>query len=274
MRYGLWVVVVVAVVLIGVSIEVGGVETQECDCNAKVDDGTLYAFFMLTTNKTSIPIRTFLPFRRELVLPSIDLALNYVNESGLLGDYILKPIFVDVKCDPLIAQVSALNLREKYHGQVIFGPCCPYPAASVARLNSVWQMPLVTPAALAPDFRKEESLREFNTTTRTGPTYIDMGRALVEFFKLYNWKIFTQIISDETNENSIRDHFFLCSGIYEAFDREGNFTKEFYVLREDEIDIDEALKITATKARDTVFLSRCKHNYYGYILHMRGDSTS
>ncbi|XP_071941644.1 atrial natriuretic peptide receptor 1-like isoform X1 [Antedon mediterranea] len=240
-------------------LDVGAQDGQTCNCDDEhIEDGTITAFFMLSGSETTI--REYLPYPKEVVLPAIDLALNYVNESGLLGNHELITRFADEKCNPLIAQTEALKLREKYQGHVIFGPCCSYPVAYVARLNSIWKLPLISPAALGPDFRDVEKSDEFNTTTRVGPTYIGMGRTLVEFFKLHNWLIWFQILVDEDNDKFARDHFFLCSGVYRAFlDDDGNFTNEYAVLHPDftDLKLQETLDTVSKKSRVVVM---CANN--------------
>ena len=58
-------------------------------------------------------------------------------------------------------------------------------AAAVARMIKFYDMPLVTAGALTEDFTKPKTnaTDEYHMLTRTGPSYSDISKLFVEFWK-------------------------------------------------------------------------------------------
>ncbi|XP_073873208.1 atrial natriuretic peptide receptor 2 isoform X7 [Macaca fascicularis] len=71
-------------------------------------------------------------------------------------------------CSEYLAPLSAVDLKLYHDPDLLLGPGCVYPAASVARFASHWRLPLLTAGAVASGFSAKND--HYRTLVRTGPS--------------------------------------------------------------------------------------------------------
>jgi len=76
-----------------------------------------------------------------------------------------------------------------YKEEVIafFGPCCDYAVAPIGRQVTFWNIPLLTAAAMASDFRWTEE-RPYSMLTRVGPNFNSLTDFIINTLHHFNWK--------------------------------------------------------------------------------------
>ena len=135
-----------------------------------------------------ISIAALLPARKELlfsmdrVSPAITIAIEKItSRNGVLADRKIRIRYRDSKCSSAVAMNEVINffIEDQFH--VVFGPCCDYPAAPIARQMKFWNLPMITVGAMAVDF--VDKTTEYPMVTRTGPTINFLAEYLVEILK-------------------------------------------------------------------------------------------
>ena len=135
-----------------------------------------------------ISIAALLPARKELlcsmdrVSPAITIAIEEItSRNGVLADRKIRIRYRDSKCSSAVAMNEVINffIEDQFH--VVFGPCCDYPAAPIARQMKFWNLPMITVGAMAVDF--VDKTTEYPMVTRTGPTINFLAEYLVEILK-------------------------------------------------------------------------------------------
>lgn len=67
-----------------------------------------------------------------------------------------------------------------------FGPVCEYALAPVARYTPIWNIPILTPGALAHDFGANKRT-EYSLLTRVGATSNSLASCIRSVMTYYNW---------------------------------------------------------------------------------------
>nr|XP_055158345.1 atrial natriuretic peptide receptor 2 isoform X5 [Nyctereutes procyonoides] len=75
---------------------------------------------------------------------------------------------LDGACSEYLAPLRAVDLKLYHDPDLLLGPGCVYPAASVARFASHWRLPLLTAGAVASGFAAKNE--HYRTLVRTGPS--------------------------------------------------------------------------------------------------------
>ncbi|KAL3886476.1 hypothetical protein ACJMK2_026482 [Sinanodonta woodiana] len=144
------------------------------------------------TLATLIPADEFRLFSIRRVEPAMEIAIETVKRESILNastDLVLK--FRDSKCDIADGINEAINFyvekcSQNHELHVIFGPCCDYTAAPVARQVRYWNIPMITPGAMARDFALGKS-NVFSHVTRVGPNFNSLVNFVVSLLYFYKW---------------------------------------------------------------------------------------
>ncbi|XP_063780995.1 atrial natriuretic peptide receptor 2 [Pseudophryne corroboree] len=171
------------------------------------------------------------------VSPALAMAVHRVeNELRLLPGYKIKTVFqnseLDGACSEYVAPLKAVDLKLYDNPDVLFGPGCVYPAASVARFATHWRLPLVTGGALAFGFKPDDD--QYNTTVRTGPTANKLGEFVSHLHQHFNWSSRAALVYHDVKKDH-RPHYFIIEGVFLALDKEfSNLTVRHQMYPEDE----------------------------------------
>ncbi|XP_041349543.1 atrial natriuretic peptide receptor 3-like [Gigantopelta aegis] len=140
-----------------------------------------------------ISIATLVPaderrlFSIKRVSPAIAIAIDKVTaKDGILPYSIINVKYRDSQCSIADAMNEAINYYVKKEADVLFGPCCDYAAAPIARQTRYWNLPMVTPGAMARDFaiRKKNM---FPLLTRMGANFDSLVDFLVSMLNHFGW---------------------------------------------------------------------------------------
>lgn len=135
------------------------------------------------------------------VEPALAIAVEQISaERPLLNNRHLTVQYADSKCSIADGINEAINFYVKGEVSVYFGPCCDYAAAPVARQIKYWNIPMITPGALACDFAKKKDI--FSLTTRLGPTFNSLVYFFVHLLQYNNWRKL-KIIYDPNGHDEI-----------------------------------------------------------------------
>ena len=159
----------------------------------------LYILYLVTCGSTGylphrpISIATLVPadenrlFSIKKVSPAIAVAIDKVTaKNGILPHSVITVKYRDSQCSIADAMNQAINYYVRKEADVIFGPCCDYAAAPVARQTRYWKIPMVTPGAMARDFTTKKKMI-FPMLTRIGTNFISLVDFLVTMLKHFKW---------------------------------------------------------------------------------------
>lgn len=119
---------------------------------------------------------------------------------------------------------------------LILGPVCEYAAASVIRMASHWNIPVISAGALATGFSNKS--KEYSHLTRISPSYLKMAETFSAMFHHFNWKDALLIYDDDKEE---RNCYFTIEGVHEML---GEFKINTYSInfKEERLNTDDIVK--------------------------------
>lgn len=170
------------------------------------------------------------------VSPALHMAVERAQkELQLLPGYQVKIIFLtselDGACSEYVAPLNAVDLKLYHNPDVLFGPGCVYPTASVARFATHWRLPLVTAGALAFGFKPDDD--QYNTTVRTGPTANKLGEFVSHLHDHFNWTSRAALVYHDVKKDD-RPHYFIIEGVFLALEEFNNLTVRYQMYPEDD----------------------------------------
>lgn len=164
----------------------------------------------------SVDVVAFLPrnatylFSRARVAPAIQYAQRRLATAsgGRFSGFRFSIHYEDSDCvnDAMFALVDRSCGRKP---DLILGPVCEYEAASVVRLASHWDIPVISPGALAAGFGDKSG--EFSRLTRVAPSYVKMAETFLAMFEHFNWTSALLLYEDDKEE---RNCHFTLEGVY------------------------------------------------------------
>ncbi|XP_077137377.1 atrial natriuretic peptide receptor 2 isoform X2 [Ranitomeya variabilis] len=185
------------------------------------------------------------------VSPALRMAVEQAqNELQLLPGYNIKTVFanseLDGACSEYVAPLKAVDLKLYHNPDVLFGPGCVYPAASVARFAAHWRLPLITSGALAYGFKSDDNY--YNTTVRTGPTANKLGEFVSHLHDHFNWSSRAALVYHDVKKDD-RPHYFIIEGVFLALDKEfNNLTVRYQMYPEDD-DVTSVIQFIQSNGR-------------------------
>ncbi|KAM4708122.1 atrial natriuretic peptide receptor 2 [Discoglossus pictus] len=185
------------------------------------------------------------------VSPALHMAMEHAQDKlQLLPGYQIHFVFLTTElegaCSEYVAPLNAVDLKLDYNPDVLFGPGCVYPAASVARFATHWRLPLITAGALAFGFKQDDD--QYNTTVRTGPTAIKLGEFVSHLHEHFNWSSRAALVYYDVKMDD-RPHYFIIEGVYLALDKDfGNLTVRYQMYQMDE-NVDNVVQFIQNNGR-------------------------
>ncbi|XP_048187594.1 atrial natriuretic peptide receptor 2 isoform X1 [Perognathus longimembris pacificus] len=120
---------------------------------------------------------------------------------------------LDGACSEYLAPLRAVDLKLYHDPDLLLGPGCVYPAASVARFASHWRLPLLTAGAMASGFAAKNE--HYRTLVRTGPSAPKLGEFVVTLHGHFNWTARAALLYLDARTDD-RPHYFTIEGVFEA----------------------------------------------------------
>ncbi|XP_062063964.1 atrial natriuretic peptide receptor 2 [Lepus europaeus] len=120
---------------------------------------------------------------------------------------------LDGACSEYLAPLRAVDLKLYHDPDLLLGPGCVYPAASVARFASHWRLPLLTAGAVASGFAAKNE--HYRTLVRTGPSAPKLGEFVVTLHEHFNWTSRAALLYLDARTDD-RPHYFTIEGVFEA----------------------------------------------------------
>uniref|UniRef100_A0A8C8RZS6 Guanylate cyclase n=1 Tax=Pelusios castaneus TaxID=367368 RepID=A0A8C8RZS6_9SAUR len=133
---------------------------------------------------------------------------------------------LDGACSEYVAPLQAVDLRLYHDPDVLFGPGCVYPAASVGRFASHWRLPLITAGAVATGFTRKQE--HYSTTVRTGPSAPKLGAFASQLHAHFNWSGRAALLYVD-HKTDDRPCYFTVEGVYQQLGEADNLTVHSHV---------------------------------------------
>lgn len=158
------------------------------------------------TIATIVPADNRRLFSINRIQTAMSIALEKVtNELQLVTTRNLTIKYADSNCSVADGINQAINFFVKKEVDVFFGPCCDYAAAPVGRQIRYWNIPMITPGAMARDFAiLKRSM--FSLMTRMGPNLNHFVQFLLVMLKYYNWGKVKIIYDPEGHKNIVEKY--------------------------------------------------------------------
>ncbi|XP_069482876.1 atrial natriuretic peptide receptor 2 [Ambystoma mexicanum] len=184
------------------------------------------------------------------VAPAIGMAIEVIQgEQHLLHGYTVDIKFLtselDGACSEYVAPLNAVDLKLYNDPDVLIGPGCVYPAASVARFATHWKLPLLTAGAIAFGFKQEDE--HYNTTVRTGPTALKLGEFVYHLHEHFNWSSRAALVYHDVKMDD-RPHYFIIEGVFLALEELNNLTVRHQIYS-DHGDVDSVIQFIKANGR-------------------------
>ena len=144
--------------------------------------------------------------------PAVALAMEALGRA-LPVDLRFVSSELDGACSEYLAPLRAVDLKLYHDPDLLLGPGCVYPAASVARFASHWRLPLLTAGAVASGFSAKSE--HYRTLVRTGPSAPKLGEFVVTLHGHFNWTARAALLYLDARTDD-RPHYFTIEGVFEA----------------------------------------------------------
>ncbi|KAK6959011.1 atrial natriuretic peptide receptor 3, partial [Biomphalaria glabrata] len=134
-----------------------------------------------------LPFTQNRPFNKARVFGAIELAIQKVIFKQMLPLAQLVPVFDDSMCSISDAMNVAIEFYAKKAVDVFIGPVCDYAVAPIARQTKYWNIPILTPGALAVDFGTQKQTW-FPLLTRVGIHMKSLFQPILYTLNLHHWR--------------------------------------------------------------------------------------
>ncbi|XP_068278216.1 atrial natriuretic peptide receptor 2 [Nyctibius grandis] len=149
-------------------------------------------------------------------------------------------------CSEYVAPLNAVDLKLYHDPDVLFGPGCVYPAASVGRFASHWRLPLITGGAVAAGFSRKRE--HYSTTVRTGPSAPKLGAFVSHLHAHFNWSTRAVLLYVDRKTDD-RPYYFTVEGVYQELQDGSNLTVRHHIYSPDEGGPDTAVHFIKSNGR-------------------------
>ncbi|NXI40550.1 ANPRB protein, partial [Galbula dea] len=149
-------------------------------------------------------------------------------------------------CSEYVAPLNAVDLKLYHDPDVLFGPGCVYPAASVGRFASHWRLPLITGGAVAAGFSRKRE--HYSTTVRTGPSAPKLGAFVSHLHAHFNWSARAVLLYVDRKTDD-RPYYFTVEGVYQELQDGSNLTVRHHIYSLDEGGPDTAVHFIKANGR-------------------------
>uniref|UniRef100_A0A672T2A3 Atrial natriuretic peptide receptor 3-like n=1 Tax=Sinocyclocheilus grahami TaxID=75366 RepID=A0A672T2A3_SINGR len=144
-------------------------------------------------------------FSYQRVSPAIQYAIKTLAEFAGLRFNVQ---YMNSACG-MDALYALVDKQRDERPDLVLGPVCEYTAASVVRVASHWNIPVISAGALATGFSLKTT--EYSHITRIAPTYLKMAETFKAMFGRFGWRTASLIYDDDKDE---RNCYFTIEGVY------------------------------------------------------------
>ncbi|XP_062567918.1 atrial natriuretic peptide receptor 3-like [Saccostrea cucullata] len=158
-----------------------------------------------------IKIATIIPrdnrrlFSIQRIRPALEIANEKVREMELLPNHNISVNFADSECSIEVGMKEAIQFYVDREVHLFLGPCCDYAAAPIVRQIKYWNLPMITPGAMASDFARLKN-SEFRLMTRVGSSVNSLVLMLMAVLHEYRWSK-TKIIYNPNGQDYITNKY-------------------------------------------------------------------
>ncbi|KAM5192701.1 atrial natriuretic peptide receptor 3 isoform 2-T2 [Mantella aurantiaca] len=184
-------------------------------------------------------------FSINRVKPAVDYALRSVEKNAsVLPGFTFNVTYQDSDCgnQALFSLVDTVLKQDK--PDAILGPVCEYAAASVARLASHWNIPMISAGALAMGFMHKSE--EYSHLIRVAPAYTKMAEVFLAMFRYHKWSKAMLLYSDDNLE---RNCFFTLEGVHTVLKEEGYHMSAYNFHEPKHVDVEDIVHSIQNKER-------------------------
>ncbi|XP_054842332.1 atrial natriuretic peptide receptor 2 [Eublepharis macularius] len=170
------------------------------------------------------------PWAWPRVSPAVDLALEALQPALRAAGLSVRTLFATSElngaCSEYVAPLKAVDLKLYHDPDVLLGPGCVYPAASVGRFASHWRLPLLTAGAVASGFSLKKD--GFSTMVRTGPSAPKLGAFVAHLHEHFNWTARAALLYVDRKTDD-RPFYFTIEGVYEELQEAANLSVRYHI---------------------------------------------
>ncbi|XP_051954282.1 atrial natriuretic peptide receptor 3 isoform X1 [Xyrauchen texanus] len=184
-----------------------------------------------------LPLNNTYLFSYARVFPAIKYAIDTLGKEDEFAGLTFTVTYNNSACG-MDALYALVDMQREERPDLVLGPVCEYAAASVARVASHWNIPLISAGALATGFSTKSG--EYSHLTRTAPIYLKMAETIQTMFGHFGWRTAHLIYDDDKEE---RNCYFTSEGVYTVL-KEYHISTDFLVFnsQEESVDADEIVK--------------------------------
>lgn len=175
-------------------------------------------------------------FSYQRVFPAIEYATKTLGRGELFAGLKFNVLYENSACG-MDALFALVDKQRDARPDLILGPVCEYSAASVVRVASHWNIPVISAGALATGFTAKNG--EYSHLTRIAPTYLKMAETFQAMFGHFDWRSAYLIYDDDKDE---RNCYFTMEGVYTVLSEYHITDHAVLNSHEERVDADEIIK--------------------------------
>ncbi|XP_076366597.1 atrial natriuretic peptide receptor 1-like isoform X3 [Tachypleus tridentatus] len=133
------------------------------------------------------PENNSLPYSLYKIMPSIQHAVKFVEDHGILNRNIIKVCPRNTHSSSTHGPLAAYEMYRNKTVSVFLGPVDSYVLAPVTRYTSVWEIPLLTVGGQAYVF--DDKTTVFSFLTRMNGYFSQLGQVFLEMLLHFGWNV-------------------------------------------------------------------------------------
>uniref|UniRef100_A0A673KLD0 Atrial natriuretic peptide receptor 3-like n=1 Tax=Sinocyclocheilus rhinocerous TaxID=307959 RepID=A0A673KLD0_9TELE len=196
-------------------------------------------------------------FSYQRVSPAIEYAIKTLSRAEPFAGLKFNLQYENSACG-MDALYALVDKQRDERPDLVLGPVCEYTAASVVRVASHWNIPVISAGALATGFSLKTT--EYSHLTRIAPTYLKMAETFQAMFGRFGWRTASLIYDDDKDE---RNCYFTIEGVFTVLS-EYHIVTDYALLNSNEERVDADGIITSVYGSEDVL-------FYGDGSWRRGD---
>ncbi|XP_052448407.1 atrial natriuretic peptide receptor 3-like isoform X2 [Carassius gibelio] len=202
----------------------------------------------------SIDVMVMLPhnntymFSYQRVSPAIEYAIQTLGRTEPFAGLTFNVQYENSACG-MDALYALVDKQKDERPDLVLGPVCEYSAASVVRVASHWNIPVISAGALATGFNSKTT--DYSHLTRIAPTYLKMAETFQAMFGRFGWRTASLIYDDDKDE---RNCYFTIEGVFTVLSEYHHIATDFAVLNSNEERVDADGIITSVYGSEVVIM--------------------
>uniref|UniRef100_A0A8C1TPZ3 Natriuretic peptide receptor 3 n=1 Tax=Cyprinus carpio TaxID=7962 RepID=A0A8C1TPZ3_CYPCA len=187
-------------------------------------------------------------FSNQRVSPAIEYAIKKLGRAEPFAGLKFNVKYVNSACG-VDALYALVDKQRDERPDLVLGPVCEYTAASVVRVASHWNIPVISAGALATGFNTKTA--EYSHLTRIAPTYVKMAETFQAMFGRFGWRTASLIYDDDKDE---RNCYFTIEGVFTVLSEYNHIATDYAVLNSNEERVDADGIITSVYGSEVVIM--------------------